>query len=66
MAEPLKKIYCIGCPKIIAEGEIQRGVIAIICRHCGTVNKIEAHHKTEKPVIDVPYGDRIRYGRKAS
>lgn len=67
MATVLNQIRCISCNKIIAEGNIQKGIIEIDCQHCGVTNKIEATHKDEKPVTDLPpYGERVRYSHKAS
>ena len=43
-----KTINCVNCGKIIAEGNIQVGIIDINCRHCGTKNIITAKPKDDK------------------
>lgn len=37
-----KKINCVNCDNIIAEGNIRHGVIEIVCHKCKTRNKLEA------------------------
>jgi phage FluMu protein Com len=40
-----KKINCISCGKIIAEGYIKEGVIRIKCRHCGVFNNFSSENE---------------------
>lgn len=49
---PKPKIRCISCSKIIAEGSISSGEIAIKCR-CGVINTIKAEKKPEGPIASL-------------
>ncbi len=40
IAEKVKKIHCFACNGVIGEGSIERGCLAIRCRHCGHENTI--------------------------